>query len=93
MITAILAILKAGGAYVPIDPDYPAQRIAFMLQDSAATVLVSDSRSRYSLPPSYNGQIISLDQDWPDNKAPMPRHTVTPLPVLQPHHLAYIMLI
>ena len=34
MVVAILAILKSGAAYLPIDPDYPADRIAFMLQDA-----------------------------------------------------------
>jgi amino acid adenylation domain-containing protein len=40
MVMAILAILKAGGAYLPIDPDYPGDRIQFMLADSRAQVLV-----------------------------------------------------
>ena len=87
MITAILGILKAGGAYVPIDPDYPAQRIAFMLQDSEASVLVTHSHSRYDLPPSYTGRIITLDQDWPDIST---RPHTPPVTGLQPHHLAYI---
>lgn len=40
MIVGILAILKAGGAFVPIDPEYPADRVAFMVKDSACKVLL-----------------------------------------------------
>lgn len=42
MIAMILAILKAGGAYLPLDHRYPAERLAFLLHDSAASVLVTD---------------------------------------------------
>uniref|UniRef100_UPI000FD80AED non-ribosomal peptide synthetase n=1 Tax=Paenibacillus xylaniclasticus TaxID=588083 RepID=UPI000FD80AED len=42
MITGILGILKAGGAYVPIDPSYPQERIAYMLEDSGSRWLVGD---------------------------------------------------
>jgi amino acid adenylation domain-containing protein len=41
MVIGLLAILKAGGVYVPLDPDYPKERLAFMLDDSRATVLLT----------------------------------------------------
>ncbi len=41
-ITAVLGVLKAGGAYLPLAPEYPAERLAFMLENSRAPVLVSD---------------------------------------------------
>ncbi|RJE90836.1 amino acid adenylation domain-containing protein [Paenibacillus sp. 1011MAR3C5] len=43
MITAMLAVLKAGAAYVPIDPQYPEDRISFMLQDTEAEAIVADA--------------------------------------------------
>ena len=42
MVTAVLAVLKAGAAYLPLDPAYPAQRLAFMLRDSGARVLLTE---------------------------------------------------
>ncbi|WP_430738976.1 amino acid adenylation domain-containing protein [Streptomyces aureocirculatus] len=54
-IVTVTAILKAGGAYLPIDPDYPAERLRFMLGDAAPTVLVTDERIAPQLP----------DGDWP----------------------------
>jgi amino acid adenylation domain-containing protein len=41
MVVAALAILKAGGAYIPLDPDYPAERLRFMLDDAQAAVLIA----------------------------------------------------
>ena len=50
-VEAILAILKAGGAYLPLDPEYPAQRLTFMLADARARLVLSDQSSKSRLPP------------------------------------------
>ncbi|WNZ28006.1 amino acid adenylation domain-containing protein [Leptolyngbya sp. NK1-12] len=63
MIVAILAILKAGGVYVPLDPSYPPERLAFMLEDSCAPVLLTQSHLRDGLPP-HQAQIVYLDAGW-----------------------------
>jgi amino acid adenylation domain-containing protein/non-ribosomal peptide synthase protein (TIGR01720 family) len=64
MIVGLLAILKAGGAYVPLDPSYPAERLAFMVQDSEASVLLTQAHLVDRLP-GVDAHVISLDTDWP----------------------------
>ena len=60
MVTALLAVLKAGGAYVPLDPAYPAERLAFMLQDAAAPVLLTTTELKATLPPT-DAEVVCLD--------------------------------
>src|SRR5256885_16303916 len=64
MVVGLLGILKAGGAYVPLDPDYPASRLTFMLDDTAAPVLLTQASLRERLT-QYTGRQVSLDADWP----------------------------
>ncbi|SFL14012.1 non-ribosomal peptide synthetase [Lysobacter sp. cf310] len=62
MLIGLLAILKAGGAYVPLDPTYPADRLAYMLEASAARVLVSQRALADSLPGDV-ATVIYADAD------------------------------
>ncbi len=61
-VVGLLAILKAGGAYVPLDPAYPADRIAFMLQDAQVSVLLTEERLRDQLP-GGEARILCLDSE------------------------------
>jgi amino acid adenylation domain-containing protein len=58
MIVGILAILKAGGAYIPIDPAYPSERIAYMLADSSATLLLIGAA--LPVPAAFRGAVLDL---------------------------------
>jgi amino acid adenylation domain-containing protein len=62
MVAAILAVLKAGGAYVPLDPAYPAERIAFVLEDAEIPVLVTASHLVPRLP-AFSGAALLIDAD------------------------------
>src|SRR5262249_39418279 len=49
MVAALLGVMKAGAAYVPVDPTYPSERIQFMLSDSAARLVITQSHLRARL--------------------------------------------
>jgi amino acid adenylation domain-containing protein len=61
MIIGLLAILKAGGAYLPLDPDYPIERLQFMLEDSQVSFLITQRSLLAVLPPSQ-ANVICLDE-------------------------------
>ena len=64
MIIGMLAILKAGAAYVPLDPAYPAERLAYILNEVAAPVILTIVEAETSLP-ATSAKVICLDRDWP----------------------------
>lgn len=85
LVTAMLAAMRAGGAYLPIDPDYPADRIGFMLADAAPVAVVVDPRTRAAVPDGAGPVIVTA--------AAGPSGPPRPLTVrgADPHHLAYVM--
>jgi amino acid adenylation domain-containing protein len=63
MMVGLLGILKSGGAYVPLDPTYPAERLAFMIEDAGVSVLLAQQRLVERLP-RHEARVISLDTEW-----------------------------
>lgn len=86
MIMGMLGILKAGAAYLPMDPNYPQDRLAYMLEDTKAAVLVTHSHLVQHLP-TDGIHVIQLDEEWDTISE---QSTENPQSDVQPHHLAYI---
>ncbi|WP_248277637.1 non-ribosomal peptide synthetase/type I polyketide synthase [Brasilonema sp. UFV-L1] len=63
MVIGLLAILKAGGAYIPLDPSYPKERLAYMLEDSQPSVLLTQQHLIENLP-TYQAKLVCTDSNW-----------------------------
>lgn len=88
MIVGLLGVLKAGGAYVPIDPDYPAERIRYILSDVNGPVVIGDASSCPKLTEVRPGTtLVRIDSDWPTIGNPL---TEAPPTVLTPQSAAYV---
>ncbi|MFD7668846.1 amino acid adenylation domain-containing protein [Streptomyces sp. NPDC059788] len=83
LVVALLAVLKAGGAYLPLDPDYPADRLAYMLDDARPVCVVTDRDDR--VPGDGQVPVVALDglalDAYPGTVPPRP---------LTPGHPAYV---
>ncbi|MFI6118219.1 amino acid adenylation domain-containing protein, partial [Kitasatospora sp. NPDC051164] len=79
LVVALLAVLKAGGAYLPIDPDYPADRVAYMLDDAQPTLLLTTGSADTDIP------TLLLDQA---DVSALPR--TNPATAVLPAHPAYV---
>ena len=98
LFVGLLGTLKAGGAYLPLDPSYPAQRLAFMLDDAQVQVLITDSMYdlrltiddlEQSQTPIVNrkSKIVNLHADWP---AITQESTANPASGVDGDNLAYL---
>jgi amino acid adenylation domain-containing protein len=87
MIVSVLAVLKAGGAYVPLDPAYPAERLAYVLADAAAPVLVTQESLRAALLAGDGVAVVSVDRDGARIAA---ESAENPERGVSPDHLAYV---
>src|SRR5262245_61833432 len=83
-LVALLAIFKAGGCYLPLDPEYPPERLAFMLEDAAVSLLITEESLRVHLPEQAT-PIITLDAEQ------LAQQSVENIEIeVRPEQLAYI---
>jgi amino acid adenylation domain-containing protein len=98
MVVGALGILKAGGAYLPLDPSYPPERLAFMLEDAGVSLVLTQQPLLAQVPllappasPAPDGQparqVLCLDRDWARVAA---ESEANPPPSGTAEHLAYL---
>src|SRR5204862_290844 len=81
LVVALLAVLKAGGVYLPIDPELPADRIAFLLQDAGAVLTLSTGDPAASVVALDDPALLAELAGQPDT---------APEPAPRPEHAAYV---
>jgi amino acid adenylation domain-containing protein len=86
MIVSLLGILKAGGAYIPLDPAYPKDRLAYMIEDSQMAMLVTQSSIK-EMTSEYGVKSICVDTEWPQISV---QSGENPQADVKPDNLAYI---
>ncbi|MGJ5629727.1 non-ribosomal peptide synthase/polyketide synthase [Nostoc sp. CALU 1950] len=86
MVVGLLGILKAGGAYLPLDPEYPQDRLSFMLEDAQVSVLLTQQQLVEKLP-EHQARIVCLDTDWEIIRQSNQQNPITGV---QTSNLAYV---
>ncbi|KPI15766.1 amino acid adenylation domain protein [Actinobacteria bacterium OK074] len=61
LVVSLLGVAMAGGVFVPVDPEYPADRVAYLLADSAPAVVLCTTRTRPAVPTGTPGRVVALD--------------------------------
>jgi amino acid adenylation domain-containing protein/non-ribosomal peptide synthase protein (TIGR01720 family) len=94
LMVGLVAILAAGAAYVPLDPAYPAERLAFMVEDAAVGVLLTHGAAARALPP-HGAALVELDLGAflaaaPEEPDARPARSEPRLPAADPDDLAYV---
>ncbi|HYG62699.1 MAG TPA: amino acid adenylation domain-containing protein, partial [Thermoanaerobaculia bacterium] len=90
MLVGLLAVLKAGGAYVPLDPDYPSERLASMIEDSGASLLLAQSHLVPRLP-AGNARVLLLDHEDGAAAPGTGRPPARPIGGAMPDSLVYVL--
>jgi amino acid adenylation domain-containing protein len=86
LLVGLLGVLKAGGAYVPLDPTYPTDRLAYMISDAQARVLLTQ-QSLAGLLPAATAQVVCVDTQWEAIAQHGAENLETPV---RPDQLAYV---
>ena len=86
LMVGILGILKAGGVYVPVDPEYPSERINYMIEDLAASLVITSPQSKNKLTGSGGFEILELDESL----GLLDGQCVEDTDSIESHRLAYV---
>ncbi len=86
MLIGVLAVIKAGGVYAPLDPTYPQERLSFMVEDTKAPVILTQSKFAQNLIKT-GAQIFCLDTDWQQLRS---EDSDNLQPQVNEDHLAYL---
>ncbi|WP_324607548.1 AMP-binding protein, partial [Streptomyces sp. NRRL B-1347] len=91
LVVSLLAVLKAGGAYVPIDPQYPADRIAYVLEDARPALVLANQATEGVIPAGADGP-ARVVVDAPEVVAQLEALSAEPVSSVEvsPSHVAYV---
>jgi amino acid adenylation domain-containing protein len=90
MVVALLAVLKSGGAYLPLDSGYPAERVAYMLDDARPVLVIASSSLAAGLPENGPPRLLTGDDGMFAPADALPAHDLDAAPGASPANLAYV---